>query len=103
MINKAICINGLENHLLCHMQCCLNGVHISEVPQFLADRSSVTTHAIELTDLFNATHLLLISLQLSSLSIAEYENEDIPNNHLTAEGPPWNPSTNEYSERETQI
>ena len=38
-----------------------------------------------------------------SLSIAEYENEDIPKIHLTAEEPPWEPPTNEYSERETQM
>ena len=36
-------------------------------------------------------------------SEAEYENEDIPKIHLTAEEPPWDPSTNEYSERETQM
>ena len=32
---------------------------------------------------------------------AEYENEDIPKIHLSAEEPPWDPSTVEYSERET--
>ena len=47
MMNQAIKISGLENHLLCPKQCCLNGVHISEVPKFLADSSSVTTYAIE--------------------------------------------------------
>ena len=36
MINQAIWIDGLVNHLLCPMQSCLNGVHISEVPKFLA-------------------------------------------------------------------
>ena len=34
-------------------------------------------------------------------TIAEYENEDIPTIHLTAEEPPWDPSTSEYSERDT--
>ena len=34
MINQAIHIDGLVNHLLCPMQCWLNGVHISEVPKF---------------------------------------------------------------------
>ena len=34
------------------------------------------------------------------LSIAEYEKEEIPI-HLTTEETPWDPSTNEYSERET--
>ena len=36
-------------------------------------------------------------------SIAEYENEDIPKIHLTAEELPWDPSTEEYSEREIWV
>ena len=55
-------------------------------------------------------HLLIILLQLSgvtsyfdiySLSIAEYENEDIPKIHLNAEETPWDQSTNKYSDRDT--
>ena len=74
----------------------LNGVHISKAPKFLAESPSMTTHAIELTDPFNTAHLLIISLQLSgvtsyfdvySLSIAEFENGDIPKMDLTAEEP----------------
>ena len=77
-----------------HMQCCLNGVHISEVPMFLAESPSVTIHALQLTDPFDATHPLTLPLKLSSVtncfevyspSIAEYENEDIPKINLTAE------------------
>ena len=73
---------------------------------------SETTHAIELVDPFNAAHLLIILLQLSSVTsyfdmcspnVAEYENDDIPKIHLTADEPPWDLSTNEYSERESQI
>ena len=47
IINLAICSNGLVNHLLCHMQCHLNGVQISEVPKFVAENLSEITHAIE--------------------------------------------------------
>ena len=36
-------------------------------------------------------------------SVAKYENDDIPMIHLTAEEPPWDPSTNEYSKRETHM
>ena len=70
----------------------------------------MTTHFVELTDPFDATHLLIILLQLSSVTsyfdvyspiIKEYENEDIPKIHLTAEKPPWDPSMEEYLERET--
>ena len=104
MINQAIHIDGQENHLLCPMQCHLNGEHISEVPKFLAESPSETTHAIVLTDPFDTAHPCIIQLQLSgvtsyfgeySLSIAEYQNEDIPKIHLTAEEPLWDPSTNE--------
>ena len=68
-------------------------------PKFQADSPSMTTHAVQLLGLFNALHLLIIPLQCSSvtnyvdvfsLSIAEYKNEEIPN---TAEEPPWNQST----------
>ena len=103
MLNQAIGIDDLENHILYPMQCHLNGVHISEVPKFLAESPSVTTCAIESTDPFNAAHLLIILLQLSdvtsyfdvySLSVAKYEDKDISKIHLTAEKPPCNPSTN---------
>ena len=112
MINQAVCINGLVNHLLCPMQCHLNGVHISEVPEISAETPSETTHAIDLVNPFYATHPLIIQLQLSSVtsyfdvyspSITEYENDDILKIHLTAEEPPWDPSTSKYSEQETQI
>ena len=92
------------------MSSSLNVIHISEVSKMLAESPSVTTHAIQLGDPFDATHPLIIQLQLSSVtiyfdvyssSIAEYVNEDIPNIHLTDEEPPWDPSTEEYSERET--
>ena len=92
------------------MQCHLYSVHISEVPKFLTENLSETTHAIELVNTFDTTHLLIIPLQWSGVTsyfdvyspcIADYEKEDIPKIHLTAEEPPWDPSTNEYSERET--
>ena len=112
MINQAICIDCLVNHLLCPMQCSLNGVYVSEVSKILAENPSETTHAKELVNPFDAAHPLIILLQLSrvtsvfdvySPSKVEFEFDDIPNIHLTAEEPPWDPSTVEYSERETQI
>ena len=94
------------------MQYHLDGMHINEVPKFLAESPSVITHAIESSDPFNAVHPSIIPLQLSSVtryfdvcsqSIKSYENEDIPKIHLTAKKPPWDPSKNEYSERETHM
>ena len=94
--------------MLCPLQCHLNGVPINEVLQFLAESPSVTTHAIELTDHFNAAHPFIILLQVSSVtnyfhayspSIEEYEHKDIPHIHLTAEESPWDPSMNIQKER----
>ena len=68
MINQAICIDGLVNHLLLPMQCCLNGVQINEVPKFLAKTQSETTHAIELVNPFDAAHPLIILLKLSHIT-----------------------------------
>ena len=90
------------------MKCYLNDVHISEALKFLAESPSVTT--IDLIDPFDVAHLLIIPLQsrvvtknfdVNSLSIAEYENEDIPKIHLTAVEPPLDPTTKEYSERKS--
>ena len=95
MINQAICIDDKPS-IMPHAVS-LNGMHISEVPKVLAESPTVTTHAIELMDPFNAARPLIIPLQLSvvityfdaySPSKAEYKNEDI---HLTDEEPPWDP------------
>ena len=42
------------------MLCCMNGVHIIEIPKLLAE----TTHAIEFVDPFDTAHLLINLLQL---------------------------------------
>ena len=87
-------------------------MHISEVLKFLAESPSMTTHNIELVNPFDTANPLIIPPQLSSvtryfdvytLSIAEYEDEDFPKIHLTAEEPPCDPSTKEYSEKETCV
>ena len=50
------------------MQCNLKKVRISEVPKFLAESHSVTTHATEFADPYNATHPLIILIQLSEVT-----------------------------------
>ena len=93
-------------------QFCLIGVHISKVRKFFAESPGVTNHAVQLTDPFDTAHLLIIPPQFGGVtshfdvyspSIAEYENEEIPRTHLTADELPWDQSTNEYSEREIFI
>ena len=96
MINQAIHIDDLVNHLLCSMQCHLNGVKINEVLKFLNENPSETTHAIELVNPFDMeTHYYFATVQfvtsdfdVYSPSITEYENNDIPKIHLTAKKTP---------------
>ena len=64
MINQAIQISGLTNHVLYSMQCDLNGVQTNKVPNFLVGSPSDTTHAIKLIDPLDVAHLLKIPLQL---------------------------------------
>ena len=52
LINQVIKMKCLDHHLLCPMQCCVNGVLIDVVPKFLAPISSETMHGIQLVSLF---------------------------------------------------
>ena len=69
----------------------------------------MTNHALQLTEFFDAVHLLFVLLQFSSvtsyfdvysLSIAEYENEMIAKILLTAEEPLQDLSKKVFLERE---
>ena len=68
-INQAIEMKGLNHHLLCPMQCCMNGVLIDEVPTFLAPVPSETMHAIQIENPFDATHPIIIPLKLSRVTV----------------------------------
>ena len=85
MINQAIQIKSLANHLLCCMQCCLNGMQISESTTCLADSSSETTHVIQVVNPPEAIQQCIIMLELQGATsnfdvhspiMAEFENTD---------------------------
>ena len=46
LIHQAMEVKGLNHHLLCPMQCCMNGTVIDEVSNFLAPIPSETMNAI---------------------------------------------------------
>jgi hypothetical protein len=60
VINQAIEIPHLQNHLLYPMQCRLNGVHISELPKFLAKDPDESTHSLQVFDPFDDNSSLFI-------------------------------------------
>ena len=61
-------MKGLDHHLLCLMQCCMNSVLINEVSKFLAPILSETIYALQLETPFNATHPIIIPLKLKRVS-----------------------------------
>ena len=76
MIKQAIEIKCLYHHLFCLMQCCMYGVLIDEVLKFLASILSETTHAKQLENPFDATHLFIIHLKLNEVS-SYYEEHQL--------------------------
>ena len=94
------------------MQWHVNGILIDEVPKFLASFSSETTHAIQLENPYDATHLIIVLLKLNGVTSyfklrapthEEYEDQNILMIELTAEAPPWDPSCPEFSCQEQSM
>ena len=64
-INHMIKMKGLDHCLLCPMQCHVNDVLINEDPTFLAPIPSKTTYGIHIENPINATHLVIIPMELN--------------------------------------
>ena len=112
LINQAILIPSMENILLCPMQCRLNNVTVNDVPKFLVKNATVNDHLIIIPSDDDAMHALHIPLKLQGVTsyfpvraatLAEYESEEIPKFHLTAEAPDWDPGSTSFSSQENSM
>ena len=68
VINQAIEIPHLKHHLLCPMQCRLNGIKISELPKFLAEDPDDSTHSLQVVDPLDDSSPLFIPLSLTGVT-----------------------------------
>ncbi len=50
MINQAIYMPEVNHCLLCPMQCWINGVEINDVPKFLLNDPTTSTHSIQIAN-----------------------------------------------------
>ena len=81
----------------------MNGVLINEVPKFLAPIPSETMHAIQLKNIFNATHPIIklnevtIYFEMRTPTWEGYEDQNILKIEFTVEAPPYKPSSPDYS------
>jgi hypothetical protein len=99
----------MENHLICPMQCCVNGVVINDTPKFCIRNPDNLVHAIKVNDPMDPDATLLISLLLRGViscfnvccpSTDNFEDEDIPKIVMTYEFPMWNPVNPDWAEQE---
>ena len=109
VINQAIYIPEVDHCLLCPMQCRINGVEINEVPKFLTQNPTTSTHSIRIANPTDAVHPYTIPLQLEGIvsyfeyalpTSAEFEDPEIPHLELTAESPAWNPYDKDFAQLE---
>ncbi len=109
IINQAIHIPHLDHHLLCPMQCHVNGMIVNDLPNFLATDPTDQTHALTLTDPDNPLQPVILPLTLRgvtsvlnvrSTTIIEFNSQDHLRLHLTSETLTWDPTTDLYEQQE---
>ena len=108
LLNQMIEMKGIDHHLLCSMQCCVNGVLIDEVPKFLEPIPSETMHDIQIENPFELKlkeSLVTFTsyFEVRKLTQEEYEDQDILEIELMAKAPLWDPSSPEYSYQEQSM
>ena len=111
VVHQAIHIPHLDHHLLCPMQCRVNGVEVDECPKHLSKAPTVKTHAI-VAPVDDGNGELILPLKLkhvtSYLSVYkptedEWESHSHPRIELTSEHLTWDPATTHYEEEEERM
>ncbi len=112
IINQTIYIPHLDHHLLCMMQCRVNGVTINNLPKFLAANPTDQMHALTINDPDNPLQpvILLLTLRgvmllfnMRTVTINEFNNQDYPRLHLTSETLTWDPANTLYEQQENAM
>ena len=97
LIHKAIKMEGLNYHLHCSKQCCMNDSLIDEVPKFLELVPSETMQVIQIMIPFDTIHPIISPFKLTKGTSyfnvrkptqEEFENQNILKIELKVETPP---------------
>ena len=111
VVNQAIEVPHLQNHLLCPMQCRMNGVKVDELPKFLAKTPDETMHAVQVVDPLDESPLYIpMSLvgvtsyfPVRKPTVKEWEDGTCPQIELTAEEPCWDPGSSDLGKQEDSM
>ena len=92
LLAKTIYCCQMENHLICPMQCRVNGVVINDTPKMCVPNPDDSMHSIEVADPLDPDATLHIPLLLRGVnscfcirkpSTAEFKDDDIPKLDMT--------------------
>ena len=110
IIHQAIHMPELEHHLLCQMQCRANGTVANECPRMYCENPAEDSHLIVSFD-ENGERVILpfflkevtSHLNVSPLSLKEYEHDGYPRIELTSHHLTWDPGNNVYNDQENAM
>ncbi len=109
VINQAIHIPHLDQHLFCFMQCRVNGVIVNNTPKFLTSDPTDHTHALTIRDPHQPAQTVILRLALQGVTLLlnvrgitldEGNSDAFKRLHLTSETLTWDPTTTLYEEQE---
>jgi len=109
VFHQTIYCRQMENHLICPMQCRMNGVVINVTPKMCVPNPDDSTHFIEVTDPLDPDATLHIPMMLRGVtscfcvrkpSTAEFADDDIPKLDMTYESPEWDPGEPDWATQE---
>ena len=67
VFHQAIYLESMDNHLICPMQCRVNGVEINDTPKIFVKHPTERSHAIVVKDPVAPDNKLVIPLQLDGV------------------------------------
>ena len=110
--HQVIYLDTMENHLICPMQCQVNGVVVNDMPKIFVENPTDQTHAIVVRDLMDPENTTIILLELCgvtsrfsvrTLILQEFEDGNNPHIIMTGESPEWDPHTLDWSQQEASM
>jgi len=112
VFHQAIYCRQMDNHLICPMQCRVNGVVINDTPKMCIPNLDDSTHSIAVADPLDQDASLHIPLILKGVTSCfcvrrpttiEFEDEDIPKLDMTYESPEWDPCNPDWATQEASM
>jgi hypothetical protein len=109
VFHQAIYCCQMENHLICPMQCRVNGVDINDMPKMCVPNLDDSTHSIEVADPLDPDATLHIPFILQGVtscfcvrnpSTVEFEDDNIPKLDMMYESPEWDPGDFHWATQE---